>query len=125
MLNSNELEKHQGTVRWNDLSRILDERNYPPRMHRFLFELMRKFDLCFPYPEDDTRYLIPELLDKQEPEDSNQFNPKESLNFQYHYSVLPEGLLPRFRVGTHVLSEGLARWRTGVVLGFEGNQALV
>lgn len=125
MLNSNELEKHQGTVRWNDLSRILDERNYPPRMHRFLFELMRKFDLCFPYPEDDTRYLIPELLDKQEPEDSNQFNPKESLNFQYHYSVLPEGLLPRFIVRTHVLSEGLARWRTGVVLGFEGNQALV
>jgi internalin A len=39
--------------------------------------------------------------------------------------VLPEGLLPRFIVRTHVLSEGLGRWRTGVILAFEGCRALV
>jgi internalin A len=39
--------------------------------------------------------------------------------------VLPEGLLPRFIVRTHVLSEELRRWRTGVILAFEGCQALV
>jgi internalin A len=39
--------------------------------------------------------------------------------------VLPEGLLPRFIVRTHVLSEGLPRWRTGVILTFEGCRALV
>jgi internalin A len=39
--------------------------------------------------------------------------------------VLPEGLLPRFIVRTQVLSEGLARWRTGVIVAFESCHALV
>jgi internalin A len=39
--------------------------------------------------------------------------------------VLPEGLLPRFIVRTHALSEGKPRWRTGVILAFDGNRALV
>jgi internalin A len=125
ILNSNILEKHRGTIRWSELSGILDQRDYPPRMHRFLFDLMRKFNLCFPYGEDDTTYLIPELLDKQEPEDTSRFKPEECLTFQYHYTVLSEGLLPRFIVRTHVLSEGLPRWRTGVILRFEGNHALI
>jgi internalin A len=34
-------------------------------------------------------------------------------------------LLPRFIVRTNVLSEGLPRWRSGVILKFEGNRALV
>jgi internalin A len=94
-------------------------------MHRFLFDLMKKFDLCFIFPDDDCHYLIPELLDKQEPEATAEFDPEQCLNFQYHYPVLPEGLLPRFIVRTHTLSENLPRWRTGVILTFEGNRALV
>ncbi|MSS71312.1 MAG: TIR domain-containing protein [Candidatus Latescibacteria bacterium] len=86
---------------------------------------MKKFDLCFSFPDDDTHYLIPELLDKQEPTEAGAFEPGACLNFQYHYPILPEGLLPRFTVRTHVLSEGLSRWRTGLILGFEGCQALV
>jgi internalin A len=46
-------------------------------------------------------------------------------DFQYHYPVLLEGLLPRFIVRTHVLSADQPRWRTGVILDWEGNQALV
>src|SRR5262249_30032832 len=33
--------------------------------------------------------------------------------------------IPRFIVRTHLLSRDLPRWRTGVVLAFEGNRALV
>ena len=47
------------------------------------------------------------------------------MNFQYRYPVLLEGLLPRFIVRTHVLSTEQPRWRTGVILDWEGNQALV
>ena len=39
--------------------------------------------------------------------------------------MLPEGLLPRFIVRTHSLSEGEHRWRTGVILHFEEGRALV
>jgi internalin A len=125
ILNSETLEKQKGEIRLKDLSSILQSDDYPLEMHRFLLDLMKKFELCFTYPDDDTHYLIPELLDKEEPEASAEFNPEDCLNFQYHYPVLPEGLLPRFIVRTHQLSEGLPRWRTGVILEFEENRALV
>ena len=125
ILNSERLEKQKGEIRLGDLSGILDSNEYPPNMRRFLFDLMRKFDLCFIFPHDDTHYLIPELLDKQQPQEAEGFKIKDCLNFQYHYPVLPEGLLPRFIVRTHVLSAGLRRWRTGVILQFDGCRALV
>jgi len=86
---------------------------------------MGKFELCFPFPESNERYLVPELLDKQEIREVETFEAKECLNFQYHYPVLPEGLLPRFIVRTHILSSDQRRWKTGVILEFEGNRALV
>ncbi|MDT4897769.1 MAG: internalin [Acidobacteriota bacterium] len=126
ILNSDKLEEQKGEIRLSDLSGILDGRKYPPKVHRFLFDLMKKFDLCFSFPDgDDTHYLIPELLDKQEPAEAAAFRPEQCLNFQYHYPVLTEGLLPRFIVRTHTLSEGLSRWRTGAILKFEDNLALV
>jgi internalin A len=125
ILNSDKLSQQKGEIRLGDLPEILDAKVYPSGMRRFIFDLMKKFDLCFSFPDDDTHYLIPELLDKQEPEDTAEFKPEECLNFQYHYPVLPEGLLPRFIVRTHLLSEGLPRWRSGVILEFEGCRALV
>lgn len=125
LLNSDKLEKQKGEIHLGDLSTILDSKQYPKKMHRFLFDLMRKFELCFSFPDDDTHYLIPELLDKQEPAETADFKIEECLNFQYHYPVLPEGLLPRFIVRTHALSEGLPRWRTGAIMKFEGCHALV
>ncbi len=125
VINAERLEQQKGVIRLSELSKILDRAEYPTAMHRFIFDLMKKFDLCFSFPDDDTHYLIPELLDKQEPPETAEFKPEECLNFQYHYPVLPEGLLPRFIVRTHTLSEGLPRWRTGVIVQFEGNRALV
>lgn len=125
ILNSERLARQKGEILLKDLPQILDPAEYPPDMRRFILDLMKKFDLCFSFPDDDTRHLVPELLDKQEPPDAEEFDPEKCLNFQYHYTVLPEGLLPRFVVRTHALSEGLARWRSGVILEFEGNRALV
>jgi internalin A len=98
---------------------------YPKKMHGFLLDLMKKFELCFDLEGRDGVYLIPELLDKQQPDEAAEFDPAECLNFQYHYPVLPEGLLPRFIVRTHVLSDDTPRWRTGVILKLEDNLALV
>jgi internalin A len=50
-------------------------------MRPFLFELMKKFELCFTFPDDDTHYLIPELLDNQELQETAQFTPEDCLNF--------------------------------------------
>jgi internalin A len=124
LLNAPLLHVTKGELRLSDVEGLLDVASYPREMHRFLLDLMKKFELCFSFPED-TKYLVPELLDMQEPAEAARFRPEECLNFQYHYPVVPEGLLPRFIVRTHVLSEGQPRWKTGVILQFEGACALV
>ncbi|MBE0540888.1 MAG: TIR domain-containing protein [Verrucomicrobia bacterium] len=127
IITSKTLAERQGELRLSDLECILPKSAYPPRMHGFLIELMRKFELCFPYHEDQAehRYLVPELLGKEEPALKEQFPPGECLNFRYDYRLMPEGLLPRFITRTHTMSESSKRWRTGVVLRWEGCRALV
>lgn len=125
ILNAEVLAKQKGELLVEDLPSVLDIRKYPSERHSLLLELMRKFELCFRFPEDDRRYLVPERLDKQQPLESEDFDPEECLNFQYQYPILPEGLLPRFIVRSNILSRNCSRWRTGVVLEKEGSRALV
>ena len=125
LLNADELAHTKGELEAACLARNLDAQNYPAERHGFLLELMRKFELCFRFQDDEHRYLIPDLLDKQQPAAAAEFDPADCLNFRYEYPILPEGLLPRFIVRTHVLSEHQLRWRTGVILHFEGDRALV
>jgi hypothetical protein len=63
-------------------------------------------------------------LPKETPE-LPEWNNQDALGFEYHYNILPEGLLPRFIVRTHALSEGCARWRNGVELRRGGATVLV
>jgi len=125
ILNAPQLAGKHGELRVRDLKKILPAKDYPANMHPFVLDLMKKFELCFTFPDTDTHYLLPELLGIQEPEATVEFKLEECLNFRYEYEVLPEGLLPRFIVRTHSLSEGEYRWRTGVILRFEEGRALV
>jgi len=68
--------------------------------------------------------LIPELLHPNEPELG--FDTTKALNFEYHYNVLPSGLISRFIVRMHHrLTSKPTYWRSGVVLDIDGNQSLV
>jgi internalin A len=125
ILNAKQLAERQGELELKDLQEVLQKKRYPLDKHLFLLELMRKFSLCFSFQDEADRYLVPELLGKEEPEDVATFQPEHCLNFEYHYGVLPEGLLPRFIVRTHILSRGQQRWRSGVVLSHENCRALV
>lgn len=125
ILNAPMLAERQGELHLNDLTAILPKERYPFDKHLFLLELMRKFSLCFAFPDEIDRYLIPELLGKEEPAETREFAPTDCLNFEYHYGVLPEGLIPRFIVRSHTLSHGQARWRSGAILAYEDCKALV
>jgi internalin A len=125
ILNAKQLADREGELHLDDLRGLLPKDRYPVNKHAFLLELMRKFSLCFPFPENPDRYLIPELLGKEEPEATSVFLPNSCLNFEYHYGVLPEGLIPRFIVRSYPLSHNQARWRSGVVLAHEECRGLV
>jgi internalin A len=124
ILNAEPLMKKQGELGYLDLTSVLDPAVYPQGMHRFLLDLMQKFELCYEFYGSHGTYLIPDLLGKEEPE-LQEFAVEDALRFEYHYNILPEGLLPRFIVRSRGLNNNLPRWRTGAVLAFEGNRALV
>ncbi len=125
ILNNNALFQAHGILHESDLRDILDDPNYSTyREHLFIIELMRKFELSFPF-ENQKTYLIPDLLPKKEP-DLN-WNEQDSLAFQYHYDVLPASVISRFIVRmNHYISKETC-WRTGVVLNDKNdiNKALI
>ena len=81
ILNAPLLERECGELRIEDLGKILDQKAYPPSMHEFLFNLMRKFELCFRFPEpNDDAFLIPQLLGKEQPDLGAEFEPSACFN---------------------------------------------
>lgn len=82
ILNNNGLLQAGGRLELEQLGTILDDhRRYPPERQRFIIEMMRKFELCFDFPDSQPlRLLIPELLPKNEP-DLN-WATAEALNFE-------------------------------------------
>jgi internalin A len=126
ILNSEPLRKAQGRFAAATFADDLPKENYPAAVHPYLLALMRKFRLCHPLDDKGDKYLIPELLSKEEPNLEAEFPREQCLGFAYRYeAVLPEGLLPRFIVETYVHREPRAAWRTGVVLERANCRALV
>jgi internalin A len=130
ILRSGQKAKHErkGVLEAGDLERALNANDYPQSSHEFLLALMEKFQLCFQLPGGPKRYLVPELLGENQPDEIKSLVLNDpGLGFRYQYEVLPEGLLPRFIVQTHVHSESNPewRWRTGVVLNRNGCRAVV
>ena len=105
--------------------KVLLPKGYPAEAVQFIMGLMERFEISFPLGDRQKRALIPQLLDDQQPDQAQSFKPADCLNFGYEYSIVPEGLLPRFIVRTHHLSEPAARWKSGVILSHSGCKALV
>src|SRR5205814_663503 len=115
-----ELSKKQyapeGTSFFQGLLSRLEKKKYSYEDTHFLLGLMERFDLSFPLGDKQNRVLIPELLEDQQPKEASIFNPADCLNFGYKYSVMTEGLLPRFIARTHHLGKPETRWKSGVIL---------
>ena len=98
ILNDNLLStKHKGMLNWQDLTRILTPKNkgdrdcyQETRDRQFILDMMQKFELCFPIDGNSQKpiYLIPELLDEEEPDTGIWEN---TLNLEYHYKILFSG----------------------------------
>ncbi len=136
VIRSQLVEENKGQLLLSDVHNILKEAeekkvikisDYPPKTYPFILELMRAFQLCYANEEHDgkpSRYLVPELLPEFEPKMNKPWD-KAPVRLRYRYNVLSPGLLPRFIVQTHTLSEGEPHWRYGVVLKHADAQALI
>jgi internalin A len=138
VIRSPSVAANDGQLSVQDMTRVLreaEEQNvvkaadYPHETHPFILELMRAFQLCYASEEAQetgkpTRYLVPELLPPFEPGMPEHWE-AAPIRLRYRYDVLPRGLLPRFIVRTHTLSEGAPHWRQGVVLRHGEASALI
>ncbi|OCQ97014.1 GTP-binding protein [Nostoc sp. MBR 210] len=105
-----------------DLSRILNPQRYPSKRHNYLIGLMKEFELCFALECDPRQFLIAGLLPKDQPEETELEG--ETLEFQYHYKVLPESIISRFIVNTHEKIHNKIYWRSGVMLQYQENNEI-
>ena len=126
IINSSILAQNKGVLSARDLPSILKPtKDYPKRRHPFITEMMRKFELCFDFPDQpNEQFLVPDLLPKEEADTGDW---EDSLAFQYHYDVLPGSIISRFIVRMNGFISKGTYWRNGVVLEYEEgrNKALV
>jgi internalin A len=114
-------------LRAAEAQKVIKGTDYPPKTRPFILVLMRAFQLCYASEEEKgkpVRYLVPELLPEFEPEMAEPWE-QAPVRLRYRYEVLPPGLLPRFVVRTHALSDGAPHWRHGVVLRHAEASALI
>lgn len=108
--------RKKGVFTHTEAERELAKKRYSAEDTQFILGLMERFELSFSLGDKQNRVLIPELLEDQQPKDAAAFRPEDCLNFGYKYTVLPEGLLPRFIARTHHLGRTEGRWKSGVIL---------
>jgi len=122
ILNSNELFQKNGVLETKQLGKMLDRKSYPKSRHMFIVDMMRKFELCYPFEDDEGKYLVPDLLPREEPFTGEW---SDTLAFEFHYSVLPGSIISRFIVRMHPFIHRNTVWRAGVVLKSGDNLAFV
>jgi small GTP-binding protein len=124
IINSQKIADNFGRFSLNQLTLILDKQKYPKQKHGYLIGLMTKFELC--YKIDELNFLIPDLLNKEEPEFG--FDIPNSLKFKFKYkNLLPKAILPKFMVRRNREISNDKKWRTGLLINdpyFE-SQALI
>ncbi|MEH2249944.1 leucine-rich repeat domain-containing protein, partial [Nostoc sp.] len=111
--------KTKGIFTCDDLTCILNPERYPTERHDYLIRLMKKFELCFELDCKPPQFLIAGLLPKDQPDETELHD--ETLEFQYHYKVLPESIISRFIVITHEKIHNQIYWRSGVMLQYQEN----
>lgn len=99
----------------------------------YLLQLMERFEMCFQEigTEDNAKpsetWLVPGSLDKKQPDEirAADWQDPDRVRLRYIFDPLPHGVIPRFIVMTHPLSDNQPCWRYGVVLVDGDAKALV
>ena len=113
--------KNKGELEFSRLDKILSPKGYKPNEHKFILDLMRKFELCVDI-EKGKRFLIPDLLLEVEEPDTGEWT--NTLGFQYHYETYLKSIFTKFVVRMYPYISKKTWWKNGVVLEHEGSKAL-
>ncbi len=112
---------NKGHFAFAELKEIWSE----PKLHNKyleLLQLMKNFMLCYEIPSSDKKYIVPQLLSREQPD--YNWNYQDNLQLKYSYEFMPKGIITQFIISMHnyIVNQALV-WREGVVLESEGNRA--
>ena len=123
LVNDRKLLESHGVVTLDDLARLLDPVQYPADKYRYLVDVMKKFELCFTLDDDAGTFLIPDILQSDEPAILGKWIP--AMELRYQYKILPTSVMSRFIARAHGLAFKNTYWRSGIVLERGSAQAIV
>lgn len=124
LIDDQKIQKNEGKFSFDDLARVWDSSLYPSDKYFELVRLMEKFELCFNLT-GSYNYLIPELLKHNKNLDGEKIRNESELGFEYSFTFLPAGIIPRFICKSSFLIRKGMFWRSGTILDFENSSALV
>lgn len=115
VLDNDEVQANLGHFSRSDLSDIWQKEDQI-RLHDELLALMMKFQLCYAIPNQNGKYIAPQLLSEQPP--NYPWKNENNIHLRYKYEAfMPKGLLARFIVVMHpYIAKQQYVWRSGVVL---------
>jgi internalin A len=123
VLNSPQLRDGRGVLTQEKLAEIFwGDAKYPPAKQQFIIDIMRRFELCFPFDELHERFLVPDLLPKTQPYTGDW---SDAMRFEVRYDALPSSVFSRLLVRLHHLVPSETYWRHGMVLRFARALALI
>jgi internalin A len=126
ILNAPILFRSKGVLDWEILGSILDTSQYPKDKQLFILDMMCKFEIGYRFNEaNQEKYLIPDLLTKEEPYLGEDSEWEDVLCFQYHYKALYNSLISRFIVRMHKYIHRETVWRNGTLLKLKDTSALI
>lgn len=131
--------RNKGELEVEQLNEILNQEEYASNKHKYILNIMRKFELCVDIEPENTflierkyelhahleperKFLIPDLLPLDEVYTGEWEN---ALCFQYHYETYLKNIFTKFVVRMFPYIHKKTYWRNGVVLELGGSKALV
>ncbi|MCW5198332.1 hypothetical protein VU06_01115 [Desulfobulbus sp. F3] len=125
LLYSLEAKAQKGRLREAEIVRILSAAevldnlgnvlSYPPDKAAIVIQAMEQFKLCFPCRHEQEMFVIPALLESDQP--PHGFEKRGSLAFEFNFTgFLPRHIMPNFIVGRHKAIVGEFVWQNGVIL---------
>ncbi|BAY24777.1 Miro domain-containing protein [Calothrix sp. NIES-2100] len=123
VLDNENVVKNLGCFTQDNLKDIWKDDEYAD-MRDELLQLMMRFKLCYPIPNNPSNYIAPQLLDINQPDYT--WEKSNNLILRYKYEFMPKGIITRFIVETHPwIEQQKLVWRSGVVLNKDQTRAEV
>lgn len=128
LIDTIEIQKNYGVFSYSDLETYLNLEKYPVETHIQLLELMDRFEICFKTVGSSDKYVIPELL-KNEIPNQNAIEDvllKENIfKFRYKFNFLPDGILGRLICKLFYLLNSDNYWKNGAIFNYNLSSAVV